>query len=74
MIETHAYASADLAAGNTVIVVGNFNVASQSAKVDFGSAGTWVDAVGNSVTLSSNNYTGALAPGEFQIFSRVALK
>ncbi|MEO8569669.1 MAG: alpha-amylase family glycosyl hydrolase [Ginsengibacter sp.] len=61
-------------ANNTVVVVGNFNVASQSANVDFGSAGTWIDAVGSSVTLSSNNYTNVLAPGEYHIFSKVALK
>ena len=61
-------------AANTVVVVGNFNVASQTANVDFGSAGTWVDAVGNGVTLSSNSYTGVLAPGEYHIFSKVALQ
>ncbi len=61
-------------ANNTVVVVGNFNVVSQTANVDFGAAGTWADAVGNGVTLSSNTYTGALAPGEYHIFSKVALK
>ncbi|HEV8084147.1 MAG TPA: alpha-amylase family glycosyl hydrolase [Chitinophagaceae bacterium] len=61
-------------AANTVVVVGNFNVASQTANVDFGSPGTWVDAVGNGVTLSSNSYTNVLAPGEYHIFSKVALQ
>ncbi|MEO7960355.1 MAG: alpha-amylase family glycosyl hydrolase [Ginsengibacter sp.] len=61
-------------AGNTVVVVGNFDVAGQSANVDFGAPGTWVDAVGNSVSLSSNNYTASLAPGEYHIFSKIALQ
>ncbi len=61
-------------AGNTVVVVGNFNVASQAANVDFGSSGSWKDAVGSGVTLTSNMYTMDLAPGEYHIFSKVALK
>ncbi|WP_051691962.1 alpha-amylase family glycosyl hydrolase [Pedobacter borealis] len=34
---------------NTVVVVGNFDVVSQTASIDFGSSGTWVDAVGSSI-------------------------
>ncbi|WP_231425970.1 alpha-amylase family glycosyl hydrolase [Pedobacter sp. Leaf250] len=59
---------------NTVIVVGNFDVVSQPANVDFGSSGTWIDAVGNNISLPSNNYTATLAPGEYHIFSKTALK
>ena len=59
---------------NTVIVVGNFDVVSQTANIDFGSSGTWVDAVGSSINLSSNSYNRSLAPGEYHVFSRTALK
>ena len=59
---------------NTVVVVGNFDVASQTANIDFGAAGTWLDAFGTGVNLSSNSYTAVLAPGEYHIFSNTALK
>ncbi|MFC3560729.1 alpha-amylase family glycosyl hydrolase [Pedobacter jamesrossensis] len=59
---------------NTVIVVGNFDVANQSANIDFGASGVWMDAVGSSINLSSNTYSGTLAPGEYHVFSKVALK
>ena len=61
-------------ASNTVVVVGNFDVVTQTANIDFGSPGTWVDAIGGSINLTSNAYTGTLAPGEYHIFSKVALK
>ncbi|MBC6112279.1 alpha-amylase family glycosyl hydrolase [Pedobacter fastidiosus] len=59
---------------NTVVVVGNFDVVNQTANIDFGSSGTWVDAVGSAINLSSNTYAGVLAPGEYHIFSKTALK
>ncbi|KIA91909.1 alpha-amylase [Pedobacter kyungheensis] len=59
---------------NTVVVVGNFDVINQSANIDFGTAGTWLDAVGSNVSLASGTYTANLAPGEYHIFSKVALK
>ncbi|MGN8057243.1 alpha-amylase family glycosyl hydrolase [Pedobacter sp. 22163] len=59
---------------NTVVVVGNFDVVNQTATIDFGSSGTWVDAVGSSINLTSNSYNRNLAPGEYHIFSKVALK
>ncbi|RDC57591.1 alpha-amylase [Pedobacter chinensis] len=59
---------------NTVIVVGNFDVVPQTAQIDFGSNGTWIDAVGTSINLSSNTYTANLTPGEYHIFSKEALK
>lgn len=59
---------------NTVVVVGNFDVVNQSANIDFGAAGTWLDAVGSNVSLASGTYTANLAPGEYHIFSKVALK
>lgn len=59
---------------NTVVVVGNFDVVSQAANIDFGSAGTWIDAVGSSINLSTSSYIQTLAPGEYHIFSKTALK
>ncbi len=58
---------------NTVVVVGNFDVVSQSANIDFGSSGTWYDALGGSITLSSNSYNRSLAPGEYHIYSKQVL-
>ncbi|RZK37425.1 MAG: alpha-amylase [Pedobacter sp.] len=54
---------------NTVVVVGNFDVVNQTANIDFGSSGTWIDAVGSTLNLSSNTYLATLAPGEYVIFS-----
>jgi len=59
---------------NTVVVVGNFDVVNQTADIDFGSSGTWIDAVGSTLNLSSNTYLATLAPGEYHIFSKQALK
>jgi glycosidase len=59
---------------NTVVLVGNFDVVSQTANIDFGTAGAWIDAVGNSVNLATSTYTKTLAPGEYHIFSKTALK
>jgi 1,4-alpha-glucan branching enzyme len=59
---------------NTVVVVGNFDVVNQTANIDFGSQGIWVDAVGSSINLTSNSYNRTLAPGEYHIFSKTALK
>ena len=59
---------------NVVVVVGNFDVVDQTANVDFGSSGNWVDAVGSNINLSSNTYSAILAPGEYHIFSKVTLK
>ncbi|KLT66248.1 alpha-amylase family glycosyl hydrolase [Pedobacter sp. BMA] len=59
---------------NTVVVVGNFDVVSQQANIDFGTPGTWADAVGNGITMGSTFYTATLAPGEYHVFSKTALK
>ncbi|MEO6406950.1 MAG: alpha-amylase family glycosyl hydrolase [Ferruginibacter sp.] len=60
-------------AGEMVVAVGNFDVVSQSANIDFGSPGTWYDATGNSINLSTNSYTATLAPGEYHLFSKSPL-
>lgn len=59
---------------NVIVVVGNFDVSSKQANVDFGSSGLWYEA-GSSQTLnlSSSNYTQTLAPGEYHIYSKRAL-
>lgn len=59
---------------NTVVVVGNFDVVNQTANIDFGSSGTWIDVEGGSVNLNSGSYTKTLAPGEYHIYSKTALK
>jgi 1,4-alpha-glucan branching enzyme len=62
------------ATDNNVIVVGNFDVVPQKANIDFGTSGNWIDAFGNAINLSSNIYDYTLAPGEYHIYSKIALK
>ncbi|TCD10686.1 alpha-amylase [Pedobacter frigidisoli] len=59
---------------NAVVVIGNFDVVNQAANIDFGASGTWLDAVGSSISLTTNSYTKTLAPGEYHIYSKTALK
>ncbi|RKD20145.1 alpha-amylase [Pelobium manganitolerans] len=59
---------------NQVVVVGNFDVVPQQADVDFGSAGVWYDAFGNSINLATSRYQTTLAPGEYHLFSKTVLK
>ncbi|MBK0384264.1 alpha-amylase [Pedobacter sp. SD-b] len=61
-------------ADNNVIVVGNFDVVPQKALVDFGSSGSWIDAFGNAINLNTNIYDVTLAPGEYHVYSKTALK
>lgn len=58
---------------NTVVVVGNFDVVDRTANIDFGSNGDWFDALGSTVNISGN-YTATLSPGEYHIYSKVALQ
>lgn len=61
-------------ASNTVLVVGNFDVVSQMATVDLGTAGDWYEAGSFSkVNFSSSTYSKILAPGEYHILSKSAL-
>lgn len=61
-------------ASNTVVIVGNFDVVSQVAAVDLGTAGNWYEAgVATPVNFKSSTYTATLAPGEYHIFSKSAL-
>lgn len=59
---------------NTVVVVGNFEVTSQTATVDFGASGIWIDALGGSnINLPTTNYGVTLAPGEYHVYTKQAL-
>jgi len=59
---------------NTVVVVGNFEVSSQAANVDFGTAGIWYEAGTNqTLNLSTGKFTQTLAPGEYHIYSKSPL-
>ncbi len=59
---------------NTVVVIGNFDVVSKEAIIDFGGGGTWYDAIGGgSITLNGNSYNKILVPGEYHIYSRTVL-
>ncbi|GAB3914101.1 alpha-amylase family glycosyl hydrolase [Mucilaginibacter boryungensis] len=60
--------------GVTVVVVGNFDVNAQSATVAFPTAGTWYDYMSGTTINVALPYTATLAPGEYHIYSNVALK
>jgi 1,4-alpha-glucan branching enzyme len=54
-----------------IVVVGNFDVVSQTGTVTFPSTGTWKDYLNDttiSVTNASQNFT--LQPGEFHVFTK----
>ncbi|KQB99776.1 alpha-amylase family glycosyl hydrolase [Pedobacter sp. Hv1] len=60
-----------ISGSNTVMVVGNFDVTAQTANVDFGNNGNWIDAMnGTNINLATANYSAVLAPGEYRIYSR----
>jgi 1,4-alpha-glucan branching enzyme len=59
---------------NTVVVVGNFDVTSQTANIDFGSSGSWFEAGSNQIlSLSTGKFTQTLAAGEYHIYSKSPL-
>jgi 1,4-alpha-glucan branching enzyme len=56
---------------NTVIIVGNFDVSTQIATVDFGASGLWIDALeGVNINIPTAQYSTSLAPGAYHIFSK----
>lgn len=58
-----------------VEVVGNFDVIPQAASISFPAAGTWIDNLtGTSINVTSLPYSVTLAPGEYHLYSNVALK
>ena len=59
---------------NSVQLVGNFDVVTNTASVSFPSTGTWYDNItGTSITVSTNPYSITLAPGEYHLYSLTAL-
>jgi 1,4-alpha-glucan branching enzyme len=59
---------------NTVVVVGNFDVTNQTASIDFGASGTWIDATGGAnINLGSATFGATLAAGEYHIYSKQTL-
>jgi 1,4-alpha-glucan branching enzyme len=60
--------------GVNVVVAGNFDVNAQSATVAFPTGGTWYDYMSGSTITVALPYTINLAPGEYHIYSSVALK
>ena len=58
-----------------VEVVGNFGVMPRPASINFPSTGTWIDNLtGASINVTSLPYVTTLAPGEYHLYSNVALK
>ena len=58
-----------------VEVVGNFDVVSNTATVTFPSTGAWIDNLtGTTYNVTSTSMTMTLAPGEYHVYSNVALK
>jgi len=61
-------------ASNTVFVIGNFGVISQTATIDMGAGGNWFEAGTNTpVDFPTKTYSKILLPGEYHIFSKTAL-
>jgi 1,4-alpha-glucan branching enzyme len=56
-------------ATQNVIVLGNFDVVSQTANISFPQNGTWYDKASGQTIAVSGNYNAVLAPGEYHIFS-----
>lgn len=61
--------------GVNVEVVGNFDVVPQTGTIGFPATGTWYDNIsGTSIQVTALPYTLTLAPGEYHVYSTVALK
>ena len=56
-------------ATQNVVVLGNFDVVSQTANISFPQNGTWYDKASGQTITVSGNYNAVLAPGEYHIFS-----
>ena len=58
-----------------VEIVGNFDVVANTATVTFPATGTWVDNLtGATYNVTSTSMSITLAPGEYHVYSNVALK
>jgi len=61
-------------ASNSVEVVGNFGVVSNTAAITFPSTGTWVDNfTGATINVTSLTMNMTFAPGEYHLYSKTAL-
>ncbi|MES2276688.1 MAG: alpha-amylase family glycosyl hydrolase [Bacteroidota bacterium] len=60
--------------GVNVVVAGNFDVNAQSGTLAFPTTGTWYDYMSGTTLNVTLPYTINLAPGEYHIYSSVALK
>ena len=57
-----------------VEVVGNFSVTTQTANITFPATGTWIDNItGATYNVSTATMSMTLAPGEYHVYSNVAL-
>lgn len=54
---------------NRVVVVGNFDVITRNANVEFPTTGQWKDFISGETITITGNYTKSLAPGEYHIYS-----
>lgn len=64
----------DVSDNSYVEVIGNFDVANQTASISFPFAGTWYDNIsGTSINVPSVPYTMTLTPGAYYLFSNNAL-
>jgi hypothetical protein len=53
-----------------VVVLGNFNVTTQSVSVNFQQTGKWYEFFkGDSITITSNQQTFSFAPGEYRLYT-----
>jgi hypothetical protein len=61
-------------ASANVEVVGNFDVVAQTGNISFPATGTWYDNIsGTSINVTSLPYSMTLQPGEYHVYSSVAL-
>ena len=58
-----------------VEIVGNFDVVANTATVTFPATGTWIDNLtGATYNVTSTNMSMTLAPGEYHVYSNIALQ
>jgi 1,4-alpha-glucan branching enzyme len=61
-------------ASNSIEVVGNFGVVSNTAAITFPATGNWTDNfTGATINVTSLAYNMTLAPGEYHLYSKTAL-
>ncbi|MDB5089990.1 MAG: 1,4-alpha-glucan branching enzyme [Mucilaginibacter sp.] len=61
-------------ASNSIEVVGNFDVVTNTAAITFPATGTWTDNfTGATINVTSLAYNMTLAPGEYHLYSKTAL-